>query len=290
MKVCGFTFVRNAIKFDYPVVESILSILPVCDKLIVNVGKSDDETLKLIQSIDNEKITIINSVWDDSLKKNGEVLAVETNKALDAIPDGYDWAFYLQADELVHEKFLPAISAEMQRHKDNPAVEGLLFNYTHFYGTFAYVADSRSWYRHEIRIVRPQASIRSYRDAQGFRKNGEKLKVKPANASIYHYGWVRNPLKMKQKEQYFHSLWHSNEWIESNTDDEEFFDYSKIDSVKLFEGSHPEVMKKRVATQTWNVSPDFTKKKFSLKNKLLYWIEKYLGIRPFEYKNYQLLK
>ena len=45
MKVSGFTFIRNAIKFDYPVVEAIKSILPVCDDFFVAVGNSDDNTL-----------------------------------------------------------------------------------------------------------------------------------------------------------------------------------------------------------------------------------------------------
>ena len=90
MKVCGFTIVRNGIKYDYPVVESIKSILPLCDKMVVAVGKSEDATLDLIRSIDSEKIIIIETVWDDTLREGGRVLAVETNKAMDAIPDDFD--------------------------------------------------------------------------------------------------------------------------------------------------------------------------------------------------------
>ena len=51
MKVSGFTFVRDAAKYDYPVVESIRSILPVADKFIVNIGQRNDGTLELIRSI-----------------------------------------------------------------------------------------------------------------------------------------------------------------------------------------------------------------------------------------------
>ena len=116
MKVCGFTIVRNAIKYGYPVVESIKSILPLCDQMVVAVGKSDDDTLALIKSIDSEKIVIIETVWDDTIKEGGRVLAVETNKAMDAITDDFDWCFYIQADEVVHEKFHPAIiQSEMEQ-------------------------------------------------------------------------------------------------------------------------------------------------------------------------------
>ncbi len=72
MRVSGFTIVRNAIKYDYPVKEAILSILPLCDEVIVAVGKSEDNTLELIKSIPSEKIKIIETVWDDTLREGGQ--------------------------------------------------------------------------------------------------------------------------------------------------------------------------------------------------------------------------
>ena len=71
MKVSGFTFCRNVVKYDYPVVESIRSILPIVDEFIVNVGRCEDGTLELIRSIGDPKIRIVESVWDESLKKDG---------------------------------------------------------------------------------------------------------------------------------------------------------------------------------------------------------------------------
>lgn len=124
MKVCGFTFVRNGAKFDYPILESIHSILPICDCFIVAVGNSDDRMLELIQSIKSSKIKIIETVWDDSLREGGRVLAVETDKSFQAIPDEYDWAFYLQADEVVHEQSLPAIKKAMEENFSVEKVEG----------------------------------------------------------------------------------------------------------------------------------------------------------------------
>ena len=76
MKVSGFTFVRNAIKYDYPVVEAIKSILPLCNEVVVAVGKSEDATLQLIKSIDSPKIRIIETVRDDSFRTGGRVLAM----------------------------------------------------------------------------------------------------------------------------------------------------------------------------------------------------------------------
>lgn len=290
MKVCGFTIVRNAVKYDYPVVESITSILPLCDEFIILAGNSDDSTLDLLRHIDSEKIRIIPGIWDDTLKEGGKVLAAETNKALDLIPEKYDWVFYLQADEVVHEKYHDAIYSSMKHFLDDKKVEGLLFNYTHFYGTYNYVADSRKWYRNEIRVIRNDKSIRSYRDAQGFRKNGKKLKVKKVDAFIYHYGYVKNPKTMQIKALDFHRLWHDEEWIRNNFKPGELFDYSEIDSIKLFDSNHPEVMSERIKSTNWNIKLDISNRKFNLKEKFFYLFEKITGHRLFEYKNYSIIK
>ena len=163
MFVSGFTFVRNAVKFDYPVKESILSLLPLVDELIVCLGNSDDTTADLIQSINSPKIKVVPSVWDDSLREGGRVLAVETDKALQAVSPQADWCIYLQADEVIHENDYSVIRSSMDKYNNDVKVEGLLFNYIHFYGSYHYVGNSRKWYRHEVRIVRNDRKIHSYK-------------------------------------------------------------------------------------------------------------------------------
>lgn len=290
MKVCGFTFIRNAVKYDYPVVEAISSILPLCNEFIVVAGNSDDNTRNLIERIDPLKIKIIDSVWDDSLRKGGKVLALETNKAIDALPNDCDWAFYIQADEVLHEKYHDTVNESMQKFKDNKSVDGLLFDYLHFYGSYDYVGDSTRWYRNEVRIIRCDKTIRSFRDAQGFKKNGQLLKVKSANASIYHYGWVKPPDLQQEKQKYFHSLWHADEWLKKNISSENEFNYSNIDSLKPFIGTHPLVMKNRIEKSNWSFNFDPSRKKLSFKLRLKKGIENFTGWRPGEYKNYKLLK
>jgi len=289
MKVSGFTIVRNAIKFDYPIVEAITSFLFICDEVIVAVGKSDDHTLDLIKSIDSEKIKIVETVWNDTLREGGYVLADETNKAFAAISPDSDWAFYIQGDEVIHEKDLPAIKAAMLQYKDDKAVEGLLFNYNHFYGSYDFVGDTRQWYRKEIRIVRNDKNISSYRDAQGFRKNGNKLNVKAIDASIFHYGWVKPPEAQQAKQQTFHKLWHTDEWMKQNIPDVDQFDYDTIDSLAYFTGTHPRVMQNRINRMNWKFSFDPTQKKVSFKVKLLLFVEKKMGWKIGEYKNYNII-
>jgi hypothetical protein len=289
MFVSGFTFVRNATLYDYPIECSIRSLLPLVDELIVAVGKSQDDTRSRVEAIGSTKIKIIDTIWDDSLKQGGKVLAAETDKAFAAVCDKADWCIYLQADEVIHQDDYAAISKAMQTYLHNELIDGLLFSYKHFYGSYQYLGDSRRWYRHEIRIVRNDRNIASYRDAQGFRKNNKKLKVKNINASIYHYGWVKDPRKQQAKQQSFNRLWHDQNWMEKNIKTADEFDYSAIDSLTIFEGTHPQEMQKRVDEINWHFDWDPSAKKFSLKNRLMYVIEKITGKRLFEYKNYKIV-
>lgn len=292
MKVCGFTFIRNAEKFDFPVVEAITSILPVCDHFVVAVGNSDDNTREIIEKISPDKISIVETVWDETLQKDGVVYAAETDKAFDAVPPEYDWCFYIQGDEVVHEKYLPDIQNAMQDNLNRKEVEGLLFRYKHFYGTFDYVAVSRKWYRNEVRIIRNDKSIRSYRDAQGFRKNGQKLNVVPVDAEIYHYGWVRHPRFMQEKIDEVRKFYDGISEAEAlKKAGEQEFNYSgKYDMLASFEGTHPAVMKERIHRLNWQVDVDLSKIRMKLKYRLLHFIEKIFGVRLFEYRNYKVLK
>ncbi len=287
MKVSGFTIVRNAQKFDYPAVEAITSILPCVDEMVVAVGNSDDDTRAMILAIASPKIRIIDTVWDETLREGGRVLAEETNKALSAISADSDWCFYIQADEVLHEDFVAPVRQAMETHLKNPKVEGLLFDYTHFYGSYQYIGDSRAWYRKEIRIIRHLPGMSSYKDAQGFRYNGRKLNVVQIPARIYHYGWVKNPHFQQEKQKSFQKLWHGDDWVEKNVSEANAYDYGIIESLELFEGTHPAVMQDRIQRLNWDFHFDTRRKKFGLKKWLLHWFENQTGVRLFEYKNYR---
>jgi len=290
MKVSGFTFIRNAIKYDYPIVEAVKSILPICDEVVVAVGKSDDDTLALMSGID-KKVRVIETEWDETLKAGGEVLAVETNKAFAAVDPTADWCFYIQGDEGIHEQYLDTVYAAMQQFRSNKQVDGLLFKYLHFYGSYDYIANSSKWYRNEIRVIKRDKNIYSFKDAQGFRKgNNEKLNVKAVDAFIYHYGWVREPHAMQAKYNNFGRLWGADAW----SDDAErkytgAFDYTQVDSLQKFTGTHPKAFAERIARMNWSFDRDMSFNNLKLKDKLKNAVEKLTGTRPFDYKNYRIV-
>lgn len=282
MQVSGATFVRNAIRFDYPVRESIASVLPLCNEFIVNVGDSDDETLDLIRSIQSKKVKIITTKWDERLRSGGRILSEQTDIALGRCTG--DWIFYIQADEVLPECWLEAVRRRMEKHLATPEVEGLLFDFKHFYGSYFLTKDERGWYKREVRVIRNHLGIGSWRDAQGFRLNGRKLRVTPAGAEIYHYGWARDPQVLLSKQKNLDRYWHDDAWIEAR--------YRRgmtveIKGVVPFTGTHPSVMRERIARAAWDTYRD-PDRRAALRRPIL---RRLTGIfdRLGEYRNYVLI-
>ena len=258
MKVSGFTFVRNAVKYDYPVVESIRSILPIVNEFIVNVGRRDDGTIELIRSIGDPKIRIVESVWDETLRKDGLIYAQQTNIALSHCTG--DWAFYIQADEVVHEDDLPIIQEAMRRHLGNPNVRGLLFRYLHFIADYW---STNPWFYHKaVRIIRNNGEVESCGDAVGFHlkatqqylQSGPKERIPYSGAHIFHYGWVKDPetllAKKKEQAQKHHGDSLPPDQVKQLAQSTfQFEDYAVL---KEFSGSHPAVMANRLrSSRRW---------------------------------------
>lgn len=287
MKVSGFTFVRNALLFDYPFLESLSSLLPLCDEVVVAVGRSDDQTLEKLRSLNSPKITIVETVWNEHLRTGGAILAQQTNIALDHVKG--DWAIYLQADEVLHEKDYPVIRRAMETCLQDRRVEGLLFSYKHFYGSYDYVGVSREWYRNEIRIVRTGVGVRSWGDAQGFRIGERKMRVRPVEGSIYHYGWVKPPEKQQAKLKSFNRWWHSDAWVQQHVGATEEYAYETGKQLVPFAGTHPAVMQELVRSQSWIFPYDPSRTEVSFKHRVLVWIEAVTGKRLGEYRNYEII-
>jgi hypothetical protein len=258
MKVSGFTFVRNVVKYDYPVVESIRSILPVVDEFIVNVGRCDDGTLELIRSIGDPKIKIVETVWDETLRKDGLIYAQQTNIALAHCVG--DWAFYIQADEVVHEDDLPIIQDAMRRHLGNLEVKGLLFRYLHFIADYW---STNPWFYHKaVRIIRNNGEVESCGDAVGFHlkatqqylQSGPKEWITPSGGRVFHYGWVKDPKTMLAKVKEQIAVYHGTTpppkqaaLYQQNT-----FHYDDYAVLKEFNRSHPVVMANRLrSSRRW---------------------------------------
>lgn len=286
-RITGFTVIRHAVLMGYPVVEAIRSILPVVDDYIVAVGAGDDATRALIESIDDPKVRIVDTIWDLSANRGGRVLADKTNEAL-AMCTG-DWCFYLQADEVVHERDLPAIREACERHLHDARVEALLFRYQHFYGSFDVVATARNWYRREVRIVRNRIGMRSIGDAQSFRAGDRKPRVMSSGATINHYGWVKSPERMERKQSLF-SRWYDGP--DAGLHPDPTWQFRQLYGLQRYQGDHPAVMRALIEQQDWQFRPRFAPRDWKArdwKNAISAVLEAASGYRVGERKEYVLL-
>ncbi|MBF0489121.1 MAG: glycosyltransferase [Candidatus Omnitrophica bacterium] len=249
MKVSGFTIVRNAVKFNYPVVESICSILPICDEFIVNVGDSEDSTLELIKAIGDPKIRIIRKQWDLSMGE--QMLSYQTNLALEECTG--DWCFYLQSDEVIHEKDLPSLVKVMRREL-NSSIDVIRLRWMHFYGSFWRYRIDAGWFQKNDRIIRNKGQVESYGDAGGFRKkDGTNLKRRMVLTLLYHYGWVQPEDVMAQRR--INAIDIGFAGIDAKRP-EGRYSFEDLNIFPVYFGTHPAVMNKiirehNVSNQDW---------------------------------------
>lgn len=309
---------KNAHKLYYPLRYAVESILPLVDEFVVALGDSDedDNSREEILAIGSPKIRIIDTVWDIEKYPRGMEHAHQTDIAMEACSG--DWLFYLQSDELVHEKDLEKIRLRCEELNDDREVEGLLFRYRHFWGDYAHLQDTHCWYRKEIRIVRKHPEIHSWESAQSFRRIPEfdglhyrqqegtyKLKVADVDAEIYHYGWVRPPHIMQNKIKVFSMNHQGREKVERQIAEHKYdrvYDYGNIARLTRFTGSHPAVLKPWMDRFDWadqlrtsgpaGSQNPVKAKHDKFKYRFISFIEKYLlgGRRLGEFKNYILLK
>ncbi|HEV2694390.1 MAG TPA: glycosyltransferase [Verrucomicrobiae bacterium] len=254
MKISGFTFIRNGVTLGYPFIPAIRSLLPLCDEVIVNVPRSTDDTLAAVRAIGDPKIRIVESEWDESLRTRGLAMSHHTNLALRECTG--DWCVYIQGDEVLHEDSLPVLRAAMERELNHAAVQGLLVDYTHFYGSYWTYAYSFGWYQSEVRIVRRDSDIHSVGDAQGFRTAAnEKLRVKPTGGKYFHYGHALSPEQARIKKENFLKLYRNDDTVAQVIKQRPRDFYDEDQKVKPFKGTHPALMREIVAASTWAYAP-----------------------------------
>lgn len=286
--ISGFTIVRNASILEYPFRESVLSVLPLCDEFIINCGDSDDNTAEIVNQLAQEfpnKIKPIFTKWARENQSGGFQLKKQSDLALEHVKG--DWCFYIQADEVVHESDHEAILKAIGLASQRQDVDGVLFDYLHFYGNFTYQIKGRNWYRREVRVFKNHRGIEAFRDAQGFRKNGNRLAVIPSGARVFHYGYVRTSESLKKKAEQM-AQW----WGEKASSSPESFLLKKHVGLSTFNLSHPKWMSNKVAENSKYCDPMKGKRswdKNEIKNAITLLWESIVPYRIGEFKNYDLV-
>ncbi len=290
MKISGFTFLRNGQKLGYPFVASIRSILPIVDEFVVALGPCEDDTEKMVRDIGDPKIRIIPTQWNERIQPDYSVkgFVYGQQKSIALFNCTGDWAFYLEADEVVHENDLPKIRAAMERHLNNARVEALVFDYLHFYGNANTYAWSPGWYRSEVRIIRN--TIPAWGPEGLFfivlekHKKGRYPRAAHTGATMYHYGWVRSEAEMKLKTNVVTKFWSEGP--------APMVDYRQVDAATLrrFTGTHPGIVQNWLpkANGIFRADPNHKLTSREKKHRLMLKLERIFGVR-FSKKHYQLI-
>jgi hypothetical protein len=284
----GFTLVRNAVKLDFPILPAIRSVLEVCDEVVVNVGKSEDETRDLVASVKDPRVRILDAEWD--FTKQSTMLSIETQRAMDACRGS--WGIYIQADEVLHERGARILKEKVGEWDRDARLEGLLVKYFHFYGGFDQIATSRRWYRREVRCIRLGRDIRSYQDAQGFRvgPNDRKIRARPTDAEMFHYGWARPARAIHEKFEISRTIY---PWGRNHFDKEQARGFLEwIPLLREFIGTHPATAREWIAARAHDPERLIGPAHFTPEHIRYYisdWIERLTGARVFEFRNYVLV-
>jgi len=298
MKLSGFTFVRDAVRCEYPIVESISSILPVVDEFIVNVGLPDEDgTVDLIRAIGDPKIKIIQSQWNPNLDVGCYVYTQQANIALFNCMG--KWAFYMQADEVVHEEDHPVIMDYVDRYMDDDRVDGLVLKQINFWGDFKTILSVYpKWERRRCWIVKPHRFVLCAKDASRFtvhpkfKEKGRRLRAVEMDARLYHYHGIKSKKGLEEKYQTVRQYWEEQRIPDKQVD---FYQYYPRQFVTEYRGSHPGVMADLIqnhpisldlASPRWRT--DFTpkEKKQWRKHKILQYLPERFAVK----RRYELVK
>jgi hypothetical protein len=289
MRVSGFTFLRNASLLGYPYIESLQSLLAVCDEVIVAVGEGDDDTLQQVLALNDVKLRVISTTWNEKMQDRGYTYAQQ--KMLAQFNCTGDWAFYLEGDEVLHELDYAKIRQTLELHHENPQVEAIVFDYYHFYGSPHTYAYSPRWYRRAPRIIRN--SIRTWAPDGLFwlvmqeNRRGRYPRAVTADCYIYHYGHLRSVAKMNEKQKRVERYWGKTP--------QEFLGYGSIDpqTILNFRDAHPRVMRRWLseeAEQQFIPNPTYHLSRRDKRHRWLIKLEKLLCGMDLTKKHYKLIK
>ena len=189
----GTMFVYNAISQDYCMDEAIQCLKEFTDEVILlDAGSTDGtaERLKLFEDKKTKVILLNNEEWHS--QHGAEKLNYFTNKAFEHLTTEYN--FYLQADEILHEK-----SYKKVREVIELGHEGYMVKRINLWGspyTQLNVEHSRNPCSYEV-IRLAKSYCKSVGDAESI--DAQCVLDFVEDIRIYHMGFVRFRDIMKQK-------------------------------------------------------------------------------------------
>ena len=244
-----YTYCTDAIRDEFFLIEGIKSALLFADEVIVIDGESADDTLEKIREIGDPRIRIYTNKWLDSLGKSMGAI----NRSLAIGRCISDWCILMDADEVFHEEDIERIKKIPSSVTDN--IIAVEFNTLHFYKDYKHVMngcpDWKDLYTHKIYMVRNNMCI--HHGAIGTEPDGHvDIDGQPipqgrrllSNIRMFHYGHARTKksyIKKWNRIEGRHKGWNFKPLTEDT------FEWLPEWKLKEYNGTHPAVMKERIA-------------------------------------------
>lgn len=198
----GSIFIHNAIEYDYCIEAAIMSLLDICEQVVVLDAQSTDGTLGLLNTLSsrNPRLSICaGAVWECA--KDYNRLPILANQAKNMLRLDCKWHFMLQADEVLHESSFPAIEKAISfSASDDITTAAYRVRRINVYGNFdlklRYDSHRKPCGDNIIRLARRE--IVATGDAESLHCDCASYKYLDF-IKIFHYGYMRKPQEVLKK-------------------------------------------------------------------------------------------
>ncbi len=193
-KLAGVQFVRNGIEQDYCFVESIQSMLSVCDFVYVVDAGSTDGTIEALEDLNDPSLTLITTDAEEwNLHEGPTKLSVFVNIAMDyAERRGMDYLMYVQSDEVIHQDGFANIRAAVER-----GAEGYVFNRYNLFKDPLHMLnvpqEKKPCSTEVIRLFK--SKYRAYSDGEHANVPTVEVFKSLDSIELFHMGFVRHKVK-----------------------------------------------------------------------------------------------
>lgn len=295
MSISCFSFIRDGVRLGYPFEESIRSALPLCDEFVIAVGHSDDGTLERLQAMNEPRLRLIPTQWNEACRTHGFVYGHQ--KMIAQFNCSGAWAFYLEGDEILHEADLATIRAATEHYQEDREVEALVFDYFHFYGDAQHVHLPPATYRRAARIIRND--VRSIapdglywaviKDQTWYGSRNKRRTRYPRSAAvnvpIYHYGNARHARYLLAKAETGNQYWEKDVF---------YGVYGDVDhqAIAPFTGEHPSVVRAWLQTHanpSFTINPGYRVSSRERKHRILRRLESRFGL-DFSKRHFRIIR
>lgn len=250
-RLSAYSYLYQGVAFDYPFIESLQSVLPVVDELVVTYAEpcpdgTYEQLLRLAAHYPQLRL-LPSRLWTAPDKPlDGSLIRQAAEEAMAACTG--DWLWHLQADEVYSNADAKKVRelVNVSHHQD---VHGFIFNVLHFYGDANTVVGPQGaaagWYLQCVRLSRKGAG---QHEGDAWTQSlipAVAHGLRRTDITLYHYGHLRQAAVAEDKNRFMYSLYRADGQRPAHFVRPEQTQHCLVP----FDGQHPESMAPRLARQ-----------------------------------------